>query len=290
MDPTLDQPTNGGAESEPPFIPQPAMASTPTPHLAPAPTPVAPAWHTVVLLAFILTISLRGAAKSPLAHISNSHYRLATYAVTGVFQLILLGWVAFGAYLGKTPLRSLFGAVSGKARAIFIDLGVACVFWVASLMILGTLAIFWLAVQTLITHRHLAAHSGPFLQPDPTQQKVVHALGNLAPSSAAEIACWILLCLLVGVVEELVFRGYLMRQFTAWGRGARCWRGVFSLFFGAAHGYEGARNMVLLSVFGALFSLLALFRSSLRAGIFAHSWHDICIGLTLAFLHSRHLL
>ena len=63
-----------------------------------------------------------------------------------------------------------------------------------------------------------------------------------------------------------------------------------SLVFGAAHVYQGVRNMVLLVVFGVPFSLLAIFRGSLRAVIFAHSWHDLIAGLTLALLQSRHLL
>ena len=48
--------------------------------------------------------------------------------------------------------------------------------------------------------------------------------------------------------------------------------------------------MFLLAVFGAFFSLLALFRRNLRAGIFAHSWHDAIAGLMVGFLHARHLL
>jgi hypothetical protein len=116
-------------------------------------------------------------------------------------------------------------------------------------------------------------------------------VAQLAPANGKEIACWLLLCMLVGVAEELVFRGYLQQQFTAWTRGAAAGGVVFSaVMFGAAHGYEGARAMFLLTVFGALFSLLALFRRNLRAGIFAHSWHDAIAGLTVAFLHSRHVL
>jgi membrane protease YdiL (CAAX protease family) len=95
----------------------------------------------------------------------------------------------------------------------------------------------------------------------------------------------------VGVAEELVFRGYLQRQFTAWARGAVATGVVFSaVAFGAAHGYEGIRSMFLLALFGAFFSLLALFRRSLRAGIFAHAWHDVFAGLMVSFLHARHVL
>ncbi len=47
--------------------------------------------------------------------------------------------------------------------------------------------------------------------------------------------------------------------------------------------------MVLLAVFGVLFSLLALYRRSLRAGLFAHVWHDLFAGLALALLRSSHI-
>jgi membrane protease YdiL (CAAX protease family) len=112
-----------------------------------------------------------------------------------------------------------------------------------------------------------------------------------APGGEKEIAAWAMLCLLVGFVEEIVFRGYLLRQFSGWARG-RVMAGVLAsaVVFGSAHGYQGARSMVLLSVFGVLFSLLALYRRSLRAGIFAHAWHDLFAGLALALLRSSHIL
>ena len=48
--------------------------------------------------------------------------------------------------------------------------------------------------------------------------------------------------------------------------------------------------LIMLAVFGALFSLLALFRRSLRAGMIAHGWHDLIAGLALALLRSYHLI
>jgi len=47
---------------------------------------------------------------------------------------------------------------------------------------------------------------------------------------------------------------------------------------------------VLIAVFGALFSALAIYRRSLRAGMIAHSWHDLIFGLALAFLRSNHII
>jgi uncharacterized protein len=133
--------------------------------------------------------------------------------------------------------------------------------------------------------------AGQPMEPNAAEKQNVRMLEQLAPASGVEIACWVLLCCLAGTIEEVVFRGYLQQQFTAWTKGGIVWGVVFSaILFGAAHGYQGTRNMVLLAVFGALFSVLAIWRRSLRAGIFAHSWHDLIAGLTLAFLRAHHFI
>ncbi len=284
MDPNVEQSIEGGREPHP--IPADSGSASPTAH----PT-VAPVWHTVLLVIFILLVSLRGVYRHPGVSGAGVVNRIATYGVTAVMEIALVGWVVLGLRLRKIPVRSLFGAVSNDFRSIALDLGIAAVFWIGSLMALASVALVWVSVETLVTHRHAPAHSGQPFAPDPTQHKATKAVLQLAPTNSREIAGWVLLCLLVGVAEELVFRGYLQRQFTAWARGAAAAGVVFSaLLFGAAHGYEGVRSMFLLAVFGAFFSLLALFRRSLRAGIFAHSWHDIAAGLTIAFLHSRHIV
>jgi membrane protease YdiL (CAAX protease family) len=262
-----------------------ALAETPQP-LSSAPSAVAPVWHTVVLVLFILGVSAHGASQLSIPH--GPINRLGTYGLTAVMELALLGWILFGLHLKRTPLRSLLGPFSMNLRSVVVDIGFAMLFWISSLAILGTLGIAWMNVESAVTHHPNAAQS---LTPDPSQQQAVRALAQLAPSNGQEIAAWVLLCLLVGFIEETVFRGYLQRQFTVWGRGS-VWAGVLfsALVFGGAHAYQGARNMFLLAVFGALFSLLALYRCSLRACMFAHGWHDLIAGLALALLKSRHLI
>jgi membrane protease YdiL (CAAX protease family) len=249
---------------------------------------VAPVWHTVVLIAGIALLSVAGAAQ-----LSGSQpvvNRLPTYAFTAATELFMLAWVYFGLRLRGVPFRSLLGSVSGSFHSVAVDFGLAMLFWMASWIVLGTVAIFWTVIEASITHHSLFS-SGKQPAPDPTQQQTLHTLTQLAPANGAEVAAWILLCILAGLAEEMVFRGYLQRQFTAWSRGAAAAGVAFSaLLFGAAHGYQGARNMVLLAVFGALFSLLALFRRSLRPGIFAHSWHDLFVGLMLAWLKAHHVV
>ena len=265
------------------------LSSQPAPHAPGAfPSPVAPAWHTVVLIAGIALLSVAGAAE--LSSGQATFNRLPTYAFTAATELCMVAWVYLGLRLRKVPFRSLLGSFSGSLQSIAVDLGFAVLFWFASLMVLGTVGIFWTVIEASITHRSLFT-SGKQLSPDSAQQQAIHTLTQLAPTNGREVAMWILLCFIAGFVEEIIFRGYLQRQFTAWSRGAVAVGVAFSaLLFGAAHGYQGARNMVLLAVFGALFSLLALFRRSLRAGIFAHSWHDLFAGLMLALLKAHHVV
>jgi len=269
----------------------PALIAEPA---SPKPTSIAPAWHTVVLILGILAVSLLGVYRHPGGASVGAVNRLRTYGVTAGLELVLMGWVAFGLRLRGIPFRSLFGKVSSDFRSIAVDAGVAILFWMGSLMALATLGLMWMSIEAAITHRPIpipTGQSGKTTLPSSTEDQAARAVVQLAPANGKEIACWLLLCMLVGVAEELVFRGYLQQQFTAWARGAAAGGVVFSaMMFGAAHGYEGARAMFLLAVFGALFSLLALFRRNLRAGIFAHSWHDACAGLMVALLHSRHIL
>jgi membrane protease YdiL (CAAX protease family) len=274
------------------FSDTPALETPPQEAMRSSPASIAPVWHTALLVAFIFAVSFVGVYRHTGAQAGMSSNRLVTYSVTAALELVMVGWVALGLRLRKIPLRSLFGSIPSGARSLALDLVIALAFWIGSLMVLATAAVMWIGVETAVKHWHEPNRTGKIFTPDKSQQKAAtRAVVQLAPANGREIAGWVLLCLLVGVAEELVFRGYLQRQFTAWGNGIAAVGVVFSaIAFGAAHGYEGARSMFLLAIYGALFSLLALFRRSLRAGIFAHSWHDLIAGLTIAFLHSRHLL
>ena len=252
------------------------------------PMPVAPVWHTVVLVVGIIALSMQSAREfSGPQHPVN---RLQTYAITAVTELAMLAWIYFGLRLKKMPMRSLLGSNAGGLRTLALDLGFAMAFWASALMILGSVGLVWEMIDAAIAHRPLIP-SGSQFTPDPSQQKTLHTLSQLAPSSATEVIAWIFLCIVAGLAEEMIFRGYLQRQFAAWLRGSVIAGVVGSaLLFGAAHGYQGARNMVLLALFGGLFSVFSLLRRGLRPGMFAHSWHDLFAGLVLAFLKAHHVV
>lgn len=250
---------------------------------------VAPRWHTVVLVAGIVLLSVVG--RDQVRAFDRTPSRIATYLATIFMELLLFGWVALGLSLRRVPLRSLFGEVEAGWRGLMRDLAVALVFWVGSLAVLGMLGGLWHGVDFALRRQHPHAAGESAREPSAPDEQAMRTLEQLAPANGREVAAWIVLCVSAALIEETVFRGYLQRQFTAWA-GGRVVTGVAlsALLFGAAHGYQGVRNMVLLAAFGVLFSLLTLFRRGLRAAIIAHGWHDMAAGLALAALRSHHLI
>jgi membrane protease YdiL (CAAX protease family) len=47
------------------------------------------------------------------------------------------------------------------------------------------------------------------------------------------------------------------------------------LVFGLFHSYQGWTNVVVISVLGVLYGILAAWRKNLRANVVAHAWSDI---------------
>jgi hypothetical protein len=119
----------------------------------------------------------------------------------------------------------------------------------------------------------------------PSPQKTI---AQLAPQNTLQLLLWIVLSISAGICEELVFRGYLLQQFTHAGRHLYIGVLVSSLIFGVAHGYEGASGMIAITIYGSLFCILAIRRGSLRAGMMAHAWHDIFSGIVLMILKHAH--
>lgn len=228
---------------------------------------LAPLWHTAVILVLLLGISVLNAFTHHLASQSRSH--LAMYAITLVWEWILLALVHWGLLMRGTPLRQLLGLRRRGAAELWTDIAIALGFWFASLIVLG-------AVGLLLRFAHLHP------------EDIRGVVSQMAPASAGELALWIALSISAGICEELIFRGYLQQQFTALTRRISLGIAISAVFFGLAHGYEGKSGMLLIVLYGAFFGILAHLRRSLRAGIFAHAWHDSVSGIVLYF--ASHLL
>jgi len=100
-------------------------------------------------------------------------------------------------------------------------------------------------------------------------------ISYLLPHSPVEKTFWIALSISAGVTEELCFRGFVLTRMTVLT--GSVWPGVIlgSLSFGLGHLYQGWAGVVLIGVYGLMFSLLFIARGSLIPCIIAHALQDI---------------
>ena len=195
----------------------------------------------------------------------TGHSKLPQYLWTIAWEWVLTGFV----YLGvrkRIRLRDLIGGRWVKPEDVLLDVMIACGFWLAAIAVLGTGAKFM----------HLD-QAGKF---DSMRQQ----LGFLIPATTLELAVWFCVSTTAGICEEIIFRGYLQRQFAAFTNSMLAGVLLSAAVFGAAHGYEGGPRMWLIGIYGLMFGALAWWRKSLRPGMIAHAWHDAISGAVLHML------
>jgi uncharacterized protein len=220
-------------------------------------TTVAGALHTAVLLVILLGgASMMYFSAGRMRSIEHPS-RLAFYLTTMVWEWLLTAYVLLGV---RTPLVEVTGARWNTAKDVFRDIGVALVFWVVALVVLG--------VTSTLLHFRGSRES----------------LSFLAPEGPAQITLWVLVCVTAGFCEETIFRGYLQKQFIAWANNVPVGVVLSAVVFGACHIYQGSKAAVVITVYGLLFGILAQRRKSLRPGMLTHAWHDTVGGLAFRFL------
>jgi len=99
---------------------------------------------------------------------------------------------------------------------------------------------------------------------------------SLLPLTAAERMSWVLVAVGVGFCEEVVYRGYLQDQLSAFSGSARLGIALQAALFGLAHADQGLAVALRVFGYGLLLGGVAYRRGTLLAAIFAH------IGLDLA--------
>jgi uncharacterized protein len=209
---------------------------------------IAPAWHTVIVLVLMLGVSLAGALTRNLPGV-GTHGRTPGYLFVIAFEWITVAFIWYGVSCRGSGLRNLVGGRWARPVEAVRDLGIAIAFLIISLAVLNAI--------------------GYLLKAKPNQ-----AIRNLLPQTNTELAVYLLLALTAGFCEETIFRGYLQRQFSALTRSAAGGIVLQGIAFGAGHGYQGWKYMVVIAVFGTMFGLLAYWRKSLRPGMIAHFVQD----------------
>lgn len=198
-------------------------------------------------------------------HPIAGHSKLPQYIWTMAWEWVLAGFV----YLGvrkQVKLRALIGGRWATVDDFLLDLIIAAGYWLAAIAVLGAGA------------KLMHLDQGGRLD------SLRRQLGFLIPGTTLELVVWCCLSTTAGICEEIIFRGYLQRQFAALTRSMLIGVMLSAVIFGAAHGYEGGPRMLLIGVYGLMFGLLAWWRKSLRPGMIAHAWHDAISGAVLRLL------
>jgi len=219
---------------------------------------VAPVWHTTVVVLFLLGLSFVG------AHLKlhtgfGGHGRTPSYLIVIVVEWATLAFVWWGLSRRGVRMSDLVGGSWARPVHFLRDLGIGVAF----------ILIFGGAVQAL-------AH---LLKAAPTQ-----AMLTMLPQTRLEMIVWIVMSMTAGFCEEVTFRGYLQRQFSALTHTLAGGIVLQSVVFGLGHGYQGWKLMSLIALYGAFFGLLAHWRESLRPGMLGHALQDTAGGLLARFL------
>jgi len=224
---------------------------------------LAPWWHTVLLIAVLLLVSLNGTrGKHPL-EAGGSH--LPEYIWTMIWEWLLVGFIWLG-IRKRIRLRQLIGGRWSSFEDVLLDVVYAAAFWGFSIFVLG--------VSAKLMH----------LDQGGKIESMRKSLGFLTPASNLELTVWFCTSATAGFCEEIIFRGYLQLQFAGMANSMLLGVVLSAVVFGASHGYEGAARMALIGIYGLLFGLLAWWRKSLRPGMMAHAWHDALSGAVLRML------
>jgi uncharacterized protein len=241
------------------------MATTPVENdqqVDPARKLIAPVWHTIAFVLLILLYAYYG--QSSVARIESLHLtsKVFLYLYTIALELILVSYVWFlGVKPGGESFRGLIGGKWSSERDVLRDIGVAFLFWLVVIVLLGGL-------QCSLGRSPQAAK----------------AVFMLAPGNLQEAIAWIILSATAGICEEFIFRGYLQKQFLAITGSDAAAVALQAIFFGVAHSYQGVKAVVTITVYGAMFGILAVNRQSLRPGMIQHALQDSFSGLVLGLL------
>ena len=218
---------------------------------------IAPLWHTFLLLAVFGALTIFGwlAQRSVRIHTPSPvpPARLLPLQIQAIiFEWATLAWVWFGAHRRGIRVRELVAGHWPNVRSVLTDF-----------LLAGGLWVLWIGISriesSLLGHNRLEA--------------IPYPNGLLESVAAIGVA------VSAGICEEIVFRGYLQRQFRALSGSAVIAVLLQAMVFGVSHVYQGVRLAAMVVLYGMLFGVLALWRRSLRPGIIAHAWSDIAARL-----------
>lgn len=204
----------------------------------------------VVALGFLAQHGSTGGSPGQLA---QHRQAIPVYLTASLMDWALFYYCWAGVHRHGGNLQTLSGGLWSSWKALAIDLAIALPFWVA-----------WESAAYGV-HRLLGASSAK-------------TVDSLLPHSLLEVVIWIATSITAGFCEEIAFRGYLQQQFQAYGKSLAVAVIGQGTVFGIFHAYQGWKNVIVISVLGVMFGVLATWRRNLRTNIMVHAWADVWSG------------
>lgn len=219
---------------------------------------IAPLWHTWLLLLILLGVTLLGTwsqyRNGSGTAIAPGHSGVASlYVSLIVMEWALFSFVRFGFSKGGTSTGEVVVGKWNDWASVARSIAIAIPFWVV-FVVVGTFA------QFLMGANH------------------AKKIDILLPQTTLEILLWVGVSVSAGICEEIVYRGYLQKQFQALTGSPIIAILSQGVIFGVGHAYQGSKQVMVISVLGVLYGLLAWWRKNLQPGIISHAWGDIFSG------------
>ncbi len=226
-----------------------------------SPEPIASMRHFIGLLligagvvAFGFYAQHGSGGGAPAGQLAAHRVAIQVYLVAIFMDWALFYYCWAGVHHRGGSLWSLAGGRWNSWRSVGIDLAIALPFW-----------IIWEGTAYVVA-RLLGPTSG------------AKSVDSLLPQSVAEVLLWIATCATAGICEEMVFRGYLQRQLHAFTGRLATAVVAQGVIFGVFHAYQGWKNIIVISVVGVLYGMMAAWRRNLRINIVTHAWTDFWEG------------
>lgn len=217
--------------------------------------PLASGRHTFHFLLIVAGIALAGFVQTRGASLLTNPARGPLYFSLAALQLLFVWFVNKGIRAHGYSLGDLLGNRWRKVADAFRDAGLVLA------LVVGLRGLNYLV--------RLFAHP-------------VARVNFLLPRTPFEAALWVALSIIASVAEELVYRGYLQRQFHSFFQSWPLAILLQAIVFGLAHVYQGWSAATLTAMYGLAFGSVAAWRKTIIPGIIAHSAIDIIAGLRLA--------
>ena len=112
-------------------------------------------------------------------------------------------------------------------------------------------------------------------------------LTPILPQSDRELRMFFGVSLTAGVVEELIYRGFVLWILSQW---LPLWAAVLlsSMGFGLAHSYQGLRGMLRTGLMGFLFAIVFIASGSIWLPMLFHAIFDLLMGVRIRELFRDH--